>query len=111
MRLDAGDLVRWRRDAVERHGSAQIGQACGEQVGDAAAIAETDDAKLARTGLVPLEKIRRGDEVFCCLRLLELGEQFARLVLVTRIAAQRKQRVGREDEEILERQATRDVLD
>ena len=52
-----------------------------------------------------------GDEILADLLLVELGEQLARLVLVARIAAERRQRVGREGHEALERDATSDVLD
>jgi hypothetical protein len=54
---------------------------------------------------------RRGDEVLARLGLVELLEQFARLVLVTRVAAEREQRVGREGDEAVQRQPARDVLD
>jgi hypothetical protein len=54
---------------------------------------------------------RGGDEVGAHLGLIELHEQRPRLVLVTRVAAPREQRVGREGDEAVERQAARDVLD
>jgi hypothetical protein len=58
-----------------------------------------------------LQVILRRNEIFSRLGLLELAEQFARLVLVAGIAAEREQRVRRERDEVVERQPARDVFD
>jgi hypothetical protein len=97
--------------AVERHGRRQLGQLGGQVVGDAAAVAEADHADLAGAAAVRPAHAKRGDEVGARLRLVQLGEQRARLVLVAGIAAQREQRVRRVGDEALQRQAARDVLD
>ena len=52
-----------------------------------------------------------GDEVLARLGLIELREHLAGLVFVAGIAAEREQRVRRERDEVVERQAARDVLD
>ena len=76
-----------------------------------AAIAEADRAHPAGALGPRLEPPERGDHVLARLRLVERAEQLARLVLVAGIAAEREQRVGREGDEVLERQAAGDVLD
>src|SRR5437588_323788 len=53
----------------------------------------------------------RGEEVLAGLLLIELGKLLARLVLVAGIAADRRERVGREGEVALEADAPGDVLD
>ena len=77
----------------------------------AAAVAEAHDADLARALGPALQDGGGGDEVLAGLGLVELGERLARLVLVAGIAAERRQRIGRERHEVVQREAARDVLD
>jgi len=53
--------------------------------------------------------MKGGDEVRARLGLVELGEEFAGLVLVARIAAQRGQRVRGEGDIAVERDAAGNV--
>src|ERR1019366_4694794 len=55
--------------------------------------------------------VRGGVKVLARLRLVELGEEIARLILVARVAAERMQRVGREGDEIGRGQPPRDIFD
>ena len=77
----------------------------------AAAVAEAHRADLAGAVRTRAQVVRRGDEVFARLGLIELREPVARLVFVARVAAERRQRIGRERHEVVERQAARDVFD
>ena len=58
-----------------------------------------------------LEQFGRGDEVLSHLGGVALRLHGAALVVVSRVAAQRGQRVGRKRQESLDRQPTGDVLD
>ena len=57
------------------------------------------------------QQLRRGNEVLPDLGLVQLAEQFARLVFVTGISAEREQRIRRERHEVVEREPTGDVFD
>ena len=100
-----------RLSAVEGDRAAEVGDPRRQHVGDAAAVAEPDDSDLAGALRAGLEHGRGGHEVLARLRLIQLGKQLAGLVLVAGIAAERGQRVGRERDEVLERQPPGDVLD
>src|SRR4030095_9461074 len=58
-----------------------------------------------------LQEVRRGDEIRPRFRLIELGEELARLVFVAGIAAQRIEPVRRERDEIVDGKTPRDILD
>ena len=58
-----------------------------------------------------LRKSYAANEILVALFRVELGEELRRLFLVARIAAQRRQRVRRERDEVLDRKPARDILD
>ena len=100
-----------RRVAIERHAGIEVGQRGRQLVHDAAAPAEADRAQLAVGVGARSQPAAAATKSSRVLRLVQLGEGVARLVFVARIAAQRRQRVGREGHEAVEREAARDVLD
>ena len=111
-RLDLGDVLGARLRAVERHAGGEVGaQPHRELVDDAAAEAEADRAELAGAVRARLQPVRRGDEVLAHLAAVDLPEQRRGLLVVARIAADRGQPVGREGDEVGDRQPPRDVLD
>ena len=57
-----------------------------------------------------LQPLRGGDEILGHLRAIDLAEQLAALVVVARITADRRQRVRRKGDEVLQREPPRDVL-
>ena len=109
--LDARDLVDGRRAAVKGHPGQQLGHARGQHVDDAAAKAEAHRAQAAVAACDAARLGRCSDKVLAGLAGVELAKQLARLVLVARVAAQREQRVRRHGDELLQRQAARNVLD
>ena len=82
-----------------------------EIIDHAAAVAEAGDAELAGRQLVRLEKARAVEQVGAQLGLVEIALQGAAVVIVARVAADRRQPVGREREETIDGGAARDVLD
>ena len=82
-----------------------------QRVRHRAAVAEADDADAAAALGAGLQEGRGGDEILPRLRLIELLEQLARLVLFAGIAAERCQRIGGERDELVERQPAGDVFD
>src|SRR5688572_28376371 len=86
--------------AVKGHGRTQVRQSCGKHVGDRPAVAEADGRYFAVGFRKTFQEICRSDEIVAGLVLVELGEELACLVLVARITAQWKQRIGREGDEV-----------
>src|SRR5581483_4433634 len=80
-------------------------------VDDAAAKAETDGPQSAGTVRARLEPSRRREKVLEHLRAIELAEQLQALLVVAGIPAERGQGVGRERDEIGDREPPRDILD
>ncbi len=58
-----------------------------------------------------MSQFDRRDKILGGLGLIQLGKEFARLVFVTRVAAERRQGVGREGHEVVERHTPCDVFD
>ena len=58
-----------------------------------------------------LEPVGGSQKVLAGFGLVDLGEKLACLVLITRVAAEREQRIRRKGDEAIERQTTGDVLD
>jgi hypothetical protein len=110
--LDPGRVLGRRLAAVERHPGREVGAEPRRQHADhAAAIAEADRADLAGAVGPRANVIGAGDEVFAHLRLIQLGGQLARLLFVAGVAAKRRQRIGRNRHEVVEREAARNVFD
>ena len=78
---------------------------------DATAVAEADRADTSRAVGSRLQPVGGRHDILARFRLIELGEHLARPVFVARIPAEREERVGREGDEVVERQTARDVLD
>jgi hypothetical protein len=110
-RLDVLGLFRLRLAAVEGHGRREFGELRREEIRDAAAVAEADDADLAVALGQGAQRREGGDEILARLFLIELLEEFAGLVLVAGIAAERREAVGREGDEIGQRETARNVGD
>src|ERR1035437_7651101 len=109
--FDPGRLCGGRLCAVEWNGGGEIGDARREEVRDSAPVAETDHADLPVAAGERLEISRRREEIVPGLRLIELGEEVAGLVFVVRVPAERRQRVRREGDEVVDRQTSRDIFD
>ncbi len=69
------------------------------------------DAEAAGAVGPVLQPHRRGIQVLAHLHAIDLAEQLATLGVVARVAAHRREAVGRERHEALERDAARDVFD
>ena len=111
-RLDPRHRGRLRRRAVVRHAGLQIrAHRRSEVIHHATAVAEPGRAELAGGKLVGLQKPRAVEEIRAQLRLVEVALQRAAVVVVARIAADRKQAVRRERKKALDRGAAGDVLD
>src|SRR5690606_31486735 len=97
--------------AIERNAGPEIGHAHRELIDHAAAEAEADGADTAVALVRRLQPFDRGDEVLDEACAVELPEQLARAILIAGIAAERRQRIGRERDEPTERDAAGNVLD
>src|SRR5678815_153863 len=83
----------------------------GEEVRRAAAPAKTGDSKLTGRDRLTLEIARAVDHVGAQLCLIEARLKRAAIVVVTRIAADRRQSVRRKREEASDRCTARHILD
>src|SRR5438034_2172929 len=110
-RFDIGDVRGSGLPAVEGYCRREIRQPRREHIDDAAAVAEPDRADLSGAVRSILQKARRGHEILPYPGLTELREDLPRFVLVARVAAERRQRVGRERHEVVERETPGNVLD
>ena len=98
--------------AVERNRGGEIGAHPHRQlVDDAAAEAEADGAELAGAVRARFQPNRRGNEILGHLGAVDLAKSASALLVVAGIAADRGQPIGREGDEIGDRQAPRDVFD
>src|SRR5665213_4334719 len=77
----------------------------------AAAVAEPHDADLAVAAREVFEIVGGRQEIVPRLRLIELREQRNGFFFIARVSAQRVQRTRCERDEVVEREAPRDVLD
>src|SRR5213075_2956073 len=89
LRLDLRRLVCAGLRTVERHARGKVGQPRREHIDHPATPAESDGADLPGAIGKALQEVRRSDEIRARLRLVELGEELARLVLVAGVTAQR----------------------
>ena len=110
-RLDLGDILRLGLPAVIGHRSIEIGRIDGQIVDHPAAPAEADHPDLAIGTAVRLEVVDHRHSFGDRLLHAELFEHRPGLILVGRRAAERRQKIRRQDDEALERHAPCDVAD
>ena len=103
-RLDLRRVLGARLAAVERRARTEIlAQPHRQLIDDAAAEAEADRAELAVRLRTRLEPLGRRDEVFGHLRAVHVSERRRALLIVARVAADRRQAVRRVGDEVRRR--------
>src|ERR1700678_1941861 len=111
-RLDFGGIGgAWLKTVEGNRGVEARAHAHGQFVDDAAAKAEPDRAELAGRIGQGLQPCSRGGKIRLHFGAVDLLEQRRALFVVAGIAADRSEAVGREGDEIGDREAPRHVLD